>query len=288
MTKTIVKRRRNGNRRGPLWRPGFEPLEGRALMTLGGSDRLLIQLLPGVEAAALAGHGAGVSLQATAVPGLMRATGDAGALDRLSAALSGHEGVGYVEPESMVHIDAAPNDPFFANNSMWGLNGQYGIDAPAAWDVTTGSTLVTVADIDTGVDYNHPDLYKNIWINQGEIPASRRGNLVDLDGDGRITFYDLNDPANQGMGKITDINADGRIDGGDILAPMQTDSGGIDTGLGGWSDGVSQDGDRRTWTTSSGGTSSTTRTIRSTTTATARTSRAPSRRWATTPSASSA
>ena len=176
----------------------------------------------------------------------------------------------------------------FANNSMWGLNGQYGIKAPAAWDVTTGSTLVTVADIDTGIDYNHPDLYKNIWINQGEIPASRRGNLVDLDGDGRITFYDLNDTVNQGMGKITDINADGRIDGGDILAPMQKDSGGFDTGLGRLVRRRLPGRRRRTWTTSSGGTSSTTRTTRSTTTATARTSRAPSRRWATTPSASSA
>ena len=171
----------------------------------------------------------------------MRATGDAGALDELSAALSGHEGVSYVEPESTVHIDRVTNDPYFANNSMWGLNGQYGIKAPAAWDVTTGSTRVTVGDIDTGIDYNHPDLYKNIWINQGEIPASRRANLVDLDGDGLITFYDLNDTVNQGVGKITDINGDGRIDGGDILAPMQKDSGGFDTGLGGWSDGVSPD-----------------------------------------------
>ena len=144
-------------------------------MSLGGANPLLIQLLPGVEAAALPGLGGDVSLQTTAVPGLMRATGDAGALDRLSAALSGHEGVSYVEPERTVHIEVTPNDPYFANNSMWGLNGQYGIKAPAAWDVTTGSTRVTVADIDTGIDYNHPDLYKNIWINQGEIPASRRG-----------------------------------------------------------------------------------------------------------------
>ena len=170
---------------------------------------------------------------------------------------------------------------------MWGLNGQYGIKAPAAWDVTTGSTRVTVADIDTGIDYNHPDLYKNIWINQGEIPASRRANLIDLDGDGRITFYDLNDTVNQGVGKITDINANGRIDGGDILAPMQKGSGGFDTGLGGWADGVSQD-DATYMDDLIGWNFVNNTTTRSTTTATARTSRAPSRRWATTPSASSA
>ena len=50
--------------------------------------------------------------------------------------------------------------------------GRYGINAPSAWDVTTGSTKVTVADIDTGIDYNHPDLYQNVWINQKEIPAT--------------------------------------------------------------------------------------------------------------------
>ena len=33
--------------------------------------------------------------------------------------------------------------------------------------------MVTVAVIDTGIDYNAPDLYLNIWINQAEIPASR-------------------------------------------------------------------------------------------------------------------
>ncbi len=212
-------------------------------MSLGVANPLLIQLMPGVDAAALSAQEVDVSLQTTDIPGLMRATGDAGALGRLSAALSGREGVSYVEPEHTVHIERSPDDPFFANNSLWGLNGRYGINATAAWDVTTGSTLVTVADIDTGIDYNHPDLYKNIWINQAEIPASRRANLAEIDGDGRITFYDLNHPVNQGAGKITDINVDGRIDAGDILAPMAKDSGGGDTGFGGWSDGVSQDGD---------------------------------------------
>ena len=96
------------------------------------------------------------------------------------------------------------NDPDFGN--LWGLDntGQTGgvddadINAPEAWDKTTGSRSTVVAVIDTGVDYNHPDLYQNIWINQGEIPASRKANFTDIDGDGLITFADLNDPENQG------------------------------------------------------------------------------------------
>jgi subtilisin family serine protease len=166
-------------------------------------------------------------------------------------------GYRYAEPnfyEPNPLLDTIPNDTYFDldwglhNTGQW-INGQTGIagddvSAAQAWDYTTGSTKVTIADIDTGVDYDHPDLYQNIWINQAEIPPSRLQNLVDVDGDGLITFYDLNNPVNQGPGKITDVNADGRIDAQDILAPMVLDAQGQDTGMGGWAyPGNTQDGD---------------------------------------------
>src|SRR5262249_34898549 len=67
----------------------------------------------------------------------------------------------------------------------------------------------------------------------GEIPSAIKAKLTDVDGDGLITFRDLNNGVNQGAGKITDLNADGYIDAGDILKP---------TSQGGWSDGSDGDG----------------------------------------------
>jgi subtilisin family serine protease len=156
-----------------------------------------------------------------------------------------------LEPlEDRTLLSVVPNDPQFGSQYYLQNTGQTGgtagadIHAPAAWSVTTGSRAVPVAVVDTGIDYNHPDLYANIWLNVAEIPASRLQNLIDVDGDGIITFADLQDPRNQGPGKITDLNHDGRIDAGDILQPMVLDAQGNDTGQGGWAyPGNTQDGD---------------------------------------------
>ena len=81
------------------------------------------------------------------------------------------------EPDYKVTIEAIPNDPGYS--SLWGLGS---ISAPQAWDLTTGSSSVIVAVIDTGVDYNHADLAANIWTNTDEIP----GNGIDDDHNGYI------------------------------------------------------------------------------------------------------
>jgi subtilisin family serine protease len=177
------------------------------------------------------------TIAATGVPNVYAIRGTRAVLSDLANALAAEPFVRYIEPEQGVRAAAAPNDPKFDDATLYGLNGAKGINAPAAWDATPGTTYTTIAHLDTGADYNHPDLYLNVWINQAEIPAARRSNLLDVDYDNLITFYDLNDPRNQGTGKITDINADGRIDASDILAPS------LPAGLGGWADGVSQDGD---------------------------------------------
>src|SRR5262245_16648008 len=95
------------------------------------------------------------------------------------ARYSGSPGVSFAEPDYIVHADVTPNDGFYGlewglNNTGQSVNGSTGaadadIDAPEAWNISTGSVSTVVADIDTGIDYNHPDLYLNIWINQDEI-----------------------------------------------------------------------------------------------------------------------
>lgn len=104
------------------------------------------------------------------------------------AAYRANPNVLYAEPDYRIHLEGIPNDPDFS--SLWGLNntGQAGgtpdadIDAPEAWDITTGNRSTIVAVIDTGVDYNHPDLAANIWTNPDEIP----GDGIDNDGNGYV------------------------------------------------------------------------------------------------------
>lgn len=82
-----------------------------------------------------------------------------------------------------------PNESDFSAGLLDGLTK---IGAPTAWDESTGSMQTVVGVIDSGIDLDHPDLYLNIWLNQGEIPASIKNDLQDIDDDGLITFYDLN------------------------------------------------------------------------------------------------
>lgn len=129
--------------------------------------------------------------------------------------------------ETRLLCSKTPNDPSFA--SEYGLTN---IAAPPAWDISTGSRQVVVANIDTGIDYRHPDLYKNIWINQAEIPAAVQKVLVDTDGDGIITFVDLNAKANAHIFGVNDLNKNGYIDAKDLLAKYKKN------GKGGWEDGI--------------------------------------------------
>ena len=103
--------------------------------------------------------------------------------------------VEYAEPNYVVQVvntivaephyslsapDVEPNDPRYPGDSgQWNLRK---IEAPAAWDITTGSDRVIIAFVDSGVDLEHPELKDKIWTNPDEIP----GNGIDDDGNGYV------------------------------------------------------------------------------------------------------
>ena len=149
--------------------------------------------------------------------------------------------VRYAVPDHYVNLaEFIPNDPQFVD--QWGLENtaDVDIDATSAWDQTTGNENVIVAVMDTGIDYTHPDLYLAIAINNGEIPFSLVGQIVDTNLNGQIDFYDLNsldadgnvvlDSAGALLNEAftTDQNGNGYIDAGDLMTPT-------------WSDGVDDD-----------------------------------------------
>ena len=95
----------------------------------------------------------------------------------LIAALATDPSVEYAEPDYIARAAAIPNDPLFPQ--QWGLTK---INAPAAWDVVTGTQTVVIAIVDSGIDLTHPDLAGKLWVNPGEIP----GNGLDDDNNGYV------------------------------------------------------------------------------------------------------
>ncbi|MEE8361693.1 MAG: hypothetical protein V3R71_06025, partial [Gemmatimonadales bacterium] len=95
----------------------------------------------------------------------------------VAAAISGlarNPFVEYAEPNYLRQAFVVPDDTDFLD--LWGLRnigqvvgGITGIDgvdigATSAWEVSTGSAEVIVGVVDTGVDYLHPDLAGNMWV----------------------------------------------------------------------------------------------------------------------------
>ena len=74
------------------------------------------------------------------------------------ASLSEHPEIEYIEPNYVISVNKTANDPYFGQ--QWGPKKA---EAEAAWDYATGTRQTVVAVIDTGVDFNHPDLAANIW-----------------------------------------------------------------------------------------------------------------------------
>ena len=91
----------------------------------------------------------------------------------------GQIGVSYAELDNSLNIASVPNDTFY--NQQWALNA---VNASTAWNYTTGSKSIIVAVIDTGIDYNNPELAGNMWSGLGYNFLNNNNNPMDDNGHG--------------------------------------------------------------------------------------------------------
>lgn len=92
-------------------------------------------------------------------------------------------------------------------NELWGMNT---ISAPNAWKIQKGDPQIIVADIDTGIDYTHPNLVHNLWHNPKIDPtlkdeigydfANNDGRPYDDQGHGTHTAGTIGATGGYGLG----------------------------------------------------------------------------------------
>jgi subtilisin family serine protease len=127
---------------------------------------LIVRLKGGVslKAAAVAGVLERYELTASGeiLPVVYRLTGEQGAgldISEAAGALIATGAVEYAQPNRVYEVTRTPDDEQYVAGQQWSLSQ---IRAEQAWDITTGSTDIVVAILDTGVATDHPDLEDKI------------------------------------------------------------------------------------------------------------------------------
>lgn len=136
---------------------GVENIGSRVLFAIEGSGGVVLEQIPTLRAVRVY------------VPSAME--------NVFMAAMKGRPGVRYVERNVIFKAVYTPNDPYW--DDLWGMRI---IEADYAWNISKGSTFVTVAIIDTGVEYTHDDLsghYVTLgydWVNSDNDPMDDHGH----------------------------------------------------------------------------------------------------------------
>ena len=132
-------------------------------------------------------------------------------IDYLISSLNNFEFIKYAENEFIRMPEYSPNDPMV--DIQCSLNSVKAPDAWDFWDIPNGfipdGSEVLLASVDTGVDYTHPDIQDNSWINQAEIPEFMAETGLDDNGDGIISASEI--VGWMIVNNIGDLNQDGFV-----------------------------------------------------------------------------
>lgn len=162
----------------------------------------IVKIKPGsqfLKSRAVSQYGQVTKVTATTFGTFARLETKSGFTDKAMQALANNPEIEYIEPNYIISLSSvkgeAPRDAMFGK--QWGMlnNGKNGgifspgvagedINVAKAWDITKGATgeaVVKIAVIDTGVDYNHPDLKSQMDINSAEL-IGKEGVDDDMNG----------------------------------------------------------------------------------------------------------
>jgi thermitase len=117
------------------------------------------------------------------------------ASEKLLLALQRNHDVEYAEPDFIATAIGTANDPYFTGGNQWYLTK---IQAPQAWDSSTGNSTGIVAIIDTGVRASHPDLSGKVL--QGYDFINNDSDATDDNGHGTAVAGLCSAASNNGIG----------------------------------------------------------------------------------------
>lgn len=120
-------------------------------------------------------------------------------LDKVKAQLENNSDIEFVEVNELFETKYTPNDPAFPQ--LYGLKK---IACEKVWPTTQGEDII-VAVIDTGVDYNHPDINANMWNNNGAFGydfSENNSDPMDINGHGTHVAGTIGAVANNNAGIV--------------------------------------------------------------------------------------